>query len=407
MASDKKYKLIRVGKMENRTSYPSLNKIKYFQIQALRDIPLHNVKAGDLGGYVTNDKSLSHEGDCWVGGAAQITGIVKINGDVYIGDRAHLMNCFANQTLRVSDKVRVTGNAKLHIVHNEDWSIPVNSMQVVDSVCISGDALIENVKEISNNVKISGEAKLQCCDSISGNTEISGQAKLYNDVNVFGNTKISGSSVISRKSTIRDCIVEENAIVNSFENLSNVIIKSNRGIFEMEPADSTKDAEETKSSLLSPELLKVSPHLVAFNEIKENIESYHSDIVKIIKYPVMTDGTDSFTRAMMKSLNHAKRLSGDSDSPAFTEAVSIMEDAFIAAESNALKIASTSLSEADKKKTERAKDLLAIASNEVSSENEKKVSFRQAFKQLEGVVVVPEIAVDTFRIKIGLQELEM
>lgn len=406
MAAEKKYKLIKVGRMENRTRYPDLDKMKFFQIQALRDIPLHGVKAGDLGGYVTSGKSLSQEDNSWVGGQAQVVGIVKINGDAYVGDSAHLMNCFSHQNLLVSDKVRITGNAKVHIVINQDWSTPVNNMQIFDSVSISGNATIENVKEISNNVKISGEAHLQCCENISGNAEISGKAKLYNDVNVFGDTQISGDAVISRKSTLRDCIVEEKAIVNSFENLSNVIIKANRGVVKRGIADTSK-VLEVLEDMPSSDATEISPVLIAFNEIKENIASYQSDIVKIIKYPVMTDGTDSFTRAMVKSLNQAQRLSGKPESPAFFEAISVLEDAFIAAESNAMKIASTALSEADLKKVGLAKDLLAIASNEVSSDNEKKVSFKQAFKQLEGVVVVPEIAMDAFRIKIGLQELEM
>ncbi|HSN50323.1 MAG TPA: hypothetical protein VLR52_03750, partial [Bacteroidales bacterium] len=143
-----------------------------------------------------------------------------------------------------------------------------------------------------------------------------------------------------------------------------------------------------------------------FDEVKSKIESYESDIVKIIKYPTMTDRTDSLTREMVRFFNLATRYLSRPESEKFMDAVAALEDAFLAAESNALKIASSLLSESDKKKMELAKDLLAIASNEVSSENEKKVSFKQAFKQLEGVLVVPDSAVDAFRIKVGLKELE-
>lgn len=78
----------------------------------------------------------------------------------------------------------------------------------------------------------------------------------------------------------------------------------------------------------------------------------------------------------------------------------------MAAESNAMKLSSSLLSGEELKKMDKAKDLLAIASNEASTEHEKKVSFQQAFKQLEGIIVVPEMAVDTFRAKIGLKEIE-
>lgn len=76
-------------------------------------------------------------------------------------------------------------------------------------------------------------------------------------------------------------------------------------------------------------------------------------------------------------------------------------------DSFALKTASTMLSATDKKKVDKVDDLLAIASNDASTEHEKKIAFQQAFKHLEGIIVVPEVAVETFKVKIGLKELEM
>jgi hypothetical protein len=39
---------------------------KLTRIRAIRDIKQHNVRAGDLGGYVLGDLSLSQEGDHWI-----------------------------------------------------------------------------------------------------------------------------------------------------------------------------------------------------------------------------------------------------------------------------------------------------------------------------------------------------
>jgi hypothetical protein len=45
---------------------------RMYRIKALRDIPAHNVKAGDLGGWVNRRNILSHEGDCWIGDEAKV-----------------------------------------------------------------------------------------------------------------------------------------------------------------------------------------------------------------------------------------------------------------------------------------------------------------------------------------------
>ena len=44
------------------------------RIRALRDIPSRRVKAGDLGGWIEKEDNLSHSGDAWVGGNAQVSG---------------------------------------------------------------------------------------------------------------------------------------------------------------------------------------------------------------------------------------------------------------------------------------------------------------------------------------------
>lgn len=47
-----------------------------------------------------------------------------------------------------------------------------------------------------------------------------------------------------------------------------------------------------------------------------------------------------------------------------------------------------------------------MAQHEGSNEHEKKVAFIQGFKQLEGIITVPEEAKDAFRVLVGLKEIE-
>ena len=43
---------------------------KLYRIKALKDF--HNVKEGEFGGYIESERNLSHEGNAWVSGDAQV-----------------------------------------------------------------------------------------------------------------------------------------------------------------------------------------------------------------------------------------------------------------------------------------------------------------------------------------------
>lgn len=54
------------------------------QIRALKDIPRHNIQAGDFGGYVENETNLSQEGDCWIEYGCVVSGLVQVFGSSYV-----------------------------------------------------------------------------------------------------------------------------------------------------------------------------------------------------------------------------------------------------------------------------------------------------------------------------------
>ena len=405
--ANKKYELIRMGKMKWR--HNSFDDKRFYQLVALRDIPLHGVKAGDLGGFVCNDKVLSHDGSCWIGEEAMVGPHVRVIDDAYVGGTASILNNFHVTPLTIADEAEIIGNPAIYLGREENSSSPEHGMFIGDQVKISGSPQICNVKEILSRVQISGEANLNGCEIIAGQTQISGKAKVGAKVSLMGKTVVAGSAVISRRVSLTDCIVEDGAFVEAIESGVNKIYTKD-GTKPMNSSSGATAPEEKVAIEASvpetPEKPVLSTAQVSFHEIKESISAYETDIVKIIKYPVMTDRTDPYTRAMVKAVNIANRLAGEPESVEFINAVSELEDAFLAAESNALKIAATEIPEQGMKKLQKAKDMLRIASNEASSEQEKKVAFVQGFKQLEGVIAVPEVAVDTFRVKIGLKEIE-
>ena len=72
-----------------------------YRVVALRDFG--DVKAGDRGGYVSNGRILSHEGDCWIGEEAAALGTVTVSGNARLEGWAAIW-----------DDVELSGNARVY-----------------------------------------------------------------------------------------------------------------------------------------------------------------------------------------------------------------------------------------------------------------------------------------------------
>ena len=59
-----------------------------FRIRALRSFG--DIKAGDLGGFIENERNLSHEGNAWVGDNAKVGGNAKVSGNDRVGGNARV-----------------------------------------------------------------------------------------------------------------------------------------------------------------------------------------------------------------------------------------------------------------------------------------------------------------------------
>lgn len=86
------------------------------RIRALIDIPEHDVKAGDLGGWLETEENLSHNGAAWVTDSALVMDAAWVTGSA-----------------RVMDSARVTGKA---LVMGSAW--------VTGSARVMGEALVTN-----------------------------------------------------------------------------------------------------------------------------------------------------------------------------------------------------------------------------------------------------------------------
>src|SRR5438132_8371421 len=73
---------------------------KLYRIRALKNFG--DVKAGDLGGYVEQEKNLSHEGDAWISGEACAHGRAQVLAHAKVSDLAE-----------VGGDARICGNAEV------------------------------------------------------------------------------------------------------------------------------------------------------------------------------------------------------------------------------------------------------------------------------------------------------
>lgn len=412
----KKYRLLETQQIIPNNAGWQSGTVSVYRIKALRNIPERGVKKGDLGGYVSSADTLSHEGTCWIGPQARALGKVRVRDDAYLGGTAEALCDFANSMILIQDSVKITDSASVCISRDKNSTDePKIISRISGNVEIGDRAQIYNAKEIFGEVSIFDDATILGASKIGGTSEISDRAVVNKGCFVIGNSRIfddavilSGAKVINSTVRGKAQIGKEEKVLDGDFSKEGIFISPKTDIPKIFIGGSGSSVSEKTDEKGNPQLKSKQEKLLAlYAGIKADIASYETDIVKIIKYPVMTDRTDILTLKMTKLLKKAELLAVTPSDPEFEETVSELEDAFLAAESNALKLASTLLSEAEKKKTETAKSLLAIAADEGSSENEKRVSFKQAFKQLEGVLVVPEVAIDAFRVKVGLQELEM
>jgi carbonic anhydrase/acetyltransferase-like protein (isoleucine patch superfamily) len=78
------------------------------RIHALMDIPAHEVKAGDIGGFLESEANLSHSGNAWVADDAIVCGDAKVSGNAWVGGKAKVWG-----DARVSGNAWVLGGATL------------------------------------------------------------------------------------------------------------------------------------------------------------------------------------------------------------------------------------------------------------------------------------------------------
>jgi hypothetical protein len=84
------------------------------RVVALISIPAYGINKGDRGGLIEKEENLSHDGDAWVSGDAEVYGNARVFGDAWVsGDAEVYGNAWVYGNARVSGDAWVYGNARV------------------------------------------------------------------------------------------------------------------------------------------------------------------------------------------------------------------------------------------------------------------------------------------------------
>ena len=137
-------------------------------------------------------------------------------------------------------------------------------------------------------------------------------------------------------------------------------------------------------------------------KIRSEWMAYETDILKIVDFPLLSDMSEPVTiklhEALRKaSLHEPKNIKSLSRVPfngsEYDVAVQELDTAFRAAESKARLSSWNKFTMEEKKRLQRAKDLLAMAMNGASTPSERQSAYKQAMKTLQGLIEVPKATI--------------
>ena len=137
-------------------------------------------------------------------------------------------------------------------------------------------------------------------------------------------------------------------------------------------------------------------------KIRSEWMAYETDILKIVDFPLLSDMSEPVTIKLHEALRNAvmhepKNVNAMRNIPfetsSYNTAVTELDTAFRAAESKARLSSWNKFTMEEKKRLQRAKDLLAMALNGASTPSERQAAYKQAIKSLQGLIEVPKATI--------------
>lgn len=143
-----------------------------------------------------------------------------------------------------------------------------------------------------------------------------------------------------------------------------------------------------------------------YESVRQEWLNTEMDILALVKYPLFSDAGNRFVKDFRVNMTYARTVKPDNDEAylhdhAFVKAVAEMEVAWNLLEAEAKRVGSSTLPDVERKRVEKAQQLLAIALGSGGNPHERQTAYQRAMKELDGVLSVPDRAMaqieETFR----------
>ncbi|GAA3752261.1 hypothetical protein GCM10022240_01700 [Microbacterium kribbense] len=151
--------------------------------------------------------------------------------------------------------------------------------------------------------------------------------------------------------------------------------------------------------------------LAAHDAVTKRWLDYELDVAKLIAFPAMSDGRQPLTAAFLRAKKVADRLRPASlkvklSASALAEyrnAVTDFEVAFDVAERDARRLRDSTFTATERKRLDTAKQLLSMATDQAATPAERQVAYRRVREELDGLISIPDGAIEVLEKKVALQ----
>lgn len=151
--------------------------------------------------------------------------------------------------------------------------------------------------------------------------------------------------------------------------------------------------------------------LAEHDDVQRRWLAYELDVARLIDYPMMSDMREPLTVDFHRAKRHADGLrpatpKGLKDPERFAEyrrAVDELALAFEVLEGEARRRRTSDFSAGEREVLARAKQLIAMAEDRGATREERRLAYRRAMRELEGLVAVPERATEEMERRIAGQ----
>lgn len=145
------------------------------------------------------------------------------------------------------------------------------------------------------------------------------------------------------------------------------------------------------------------------DEVTRRWLDYELDVAKLIAFPTMSDGRQPLTAAFLRA-----KVAADALRPAsaqaridaqtlaeYRDAVHDFEVAFDVAEQDARRVRDSGFTDSERKRLERARQLLQVAVDTSATAAERQVAYKRVREELDGLIALSDDAIEVLESKVA------